>query len=359
MDTIATTTEGSKPPTAPLTIATCDNTCREPWDSFLKNHPNGSFYHLFDWQQINEGYFGHNTYYLSASRGEVITGILPLVLLRSRLFGRILCSLPFVNFGGTVAADTGTEERLIGEAVSLCKNVEADYLEIRSPESLTADLPVSLHKVSMTVRLDGDPETLWSRFTSKHRTNIRRVYKHGIEVEAGGEELVNTFYQVLSESWRSMGTPIYRRSYFQEILKRFPNNTRIFVCRQNNRPIAVALNGEFNGTVEGMWLGSRPEARRLQASYALYWEMIKDACERGYTHFHLGRSTVESGGESFKKKWNAEARQLHWYYHLPHGGPLPQLKVDNPKYRLAIAAWRRMPLGITTFAGHWIARSIP
>lgn len=360
MDKMTSATEGlSNPHSTPVRVETFDDPRPDRWDAFLDEHPGGSFYHLHGWQSINQSHFGHETFYLIAKRGELTQGVLPLVLLRSRLFGRILCSLPFVNYGGAVAVDAETERCLIKEAIAISQRVRADYLEVRSPHTLAMDLPVARHKVSMTLHLDADPETVWKGFASKHRTNIRRVYKHGVVVQAGGAELLGEFYQVISEAWRSMGTPIYHRRYFQEIISHYPNRTRIFVCRQENRPIAVAFNGEFNKVVEGLWLGSRPEARHLQASYVLYWEMIKDACERGLSRFHLGRSTTESGGESFKRKWNAESRPLHWYYYMPQGGHIPQLNVNNPKYRLAISTWRRLPLWVTTLIGPWIARSIP
>ena len=75
--------------------------------------------------------------------------------------------------------------------------------------------------------------------------------------------------------------------------------------------------------------------------------------------FHLGRSTASSGGEEFKRKWNAEAAQLYWYFHRTAPGPMPELNVDNPKYRLAIAAWQRLPMWMTRIAGPKLARLIP
>jgi len=108
-----------------------------------------------------------------------------------------------------------------------------------------------------------------------------------------------------------------------------------------------------------MWAGSHPDFRRLQANYVLYWEMIKDACERGYSSYHLGRSTVETGGESFKKKWNAESSQLYWQYYMPGGNGMPQLNTGNPKYRMAISAWRKLPLALTRLIGPHLSRSIP
>ena len=87
--------------------------------------------------------------------------------------------------------------------------------------------------------------------------------------------------------------------------------------------------------------------------------MIKYACENGFEKFHLGRSTVESGGEFFKKKWNAYPTQLYWQYILGKKREIPRLNVDNPKYRVAIGAWKTMPAVITNAFGPFLARSIP
>lgn len=342
-----------------LTVSQVADRDAAAWDDFLARQPDGAFYHLYGWRRVNESAFGHRMLCLAARRDGRIDGILPLVFVQSRVFGRILCSMPFVNYGGIVAKDAESEASLLEAARDQARELRADYLELRSPRALQTEMPASLRKISMTIRLAPDPDTLWKGFSSKHRTGIRRVYKHGVTVAAGGPELLDAFYEVLAESWRNLGTPIYRKSYFAAILREFPKQTRLFVCRQGERPVAAAFNGEFNGVVEGMWMGSRPEARNLQAGYALYWEMIKDACERGFSRYHLGRSTTDSGGESFKKKWNAESQQLFWYYHRPQDGPMPELNVDNPRYRMAIAAWRRLPVSVTTTVGPLLARGIP
>ena len=119
------------------------------------------------------------------------------------------------------------------------------------------------------------------------------------------------------------------------------------------------MMGLHNGIVEGMWLGTRARYRRDYVGYVLYWELIKQACERGHTRFHLGRSTKDSGGETFKRKWNAELEQLYWHYLLRGRASMPSLNPDNPKYRLAIGAWQKLPVAVTQVVGPVIARSIP
>ena len=329
------------------------------WDAFVGSRPDGSFYHCRGWQRLIEGYFGHETHYLEARDGATLTGVLPLVLTRSRIFGRILCSMPFVNYGGPVAADEVTMRELVAAAQAHAQALQADYLELRCAAPIDTDMRVSLHKISMTVALQRDPDQLWSGFTSKHRTAIRRVYKDGLTAKSGGRELLGTFYSVMQRSWRDLGTPLYAPSYFEAIFDEFPEQVRIFVCQRGDEPVAVAFNGYFAGKVEGMWAGTTQAGHDLSANYVLYWEMLKDACERGYTLYHLGRSTAGSGAEQFKKKWNAEPHQLYWYYFRPEGDEAPVVNVNHPTFRFGIAAWRKLPLWATRVLGPPLARNIP
>jgi FemAB-related protein (PEP-CTERM system-associated) len=332
---------------------------RAEWDAFVAAN-GGSLYHLFDWKDINERSLGHDCEYLAARDASgAIHGVLPLVFVRSRLFGRILCSMPFMNYGGPVSRSPAAAAALTAQATERAQALGADYLELRCPEALDTTMPVSLRKISMTVPLVPDAEALFNSFSQKHRKNIRRAQKNELTVRKGGIDLLDDFFHILELSWRSLGTPMYSKDYFKRLLETFPANTCVFTCSWKGAPVAVALTGHYNGVVEGMWAGARQELRHLDANYVLYWEMLRDACQAGHKLFHLGRSTSQSGAEQFKSKWNAETHQLYWYFHRPDGGPMPQLNVDNPKFKLAIAAWRKMPLWATRLVGPPVARLIP
>jgi len=275
------------------------------------------------------------------------------------LFGRILCSLPFVNYCGPSASTPDVEKTLLHRAYEIADEEQVDYLELRGLHTCDDRLPQSRSKVSMSIQLANDPDSLWSAFRSKHRNNIRRAYKSRLNVKSGHIELLDAFYDLMCQSWRDLGTPIYRKQYFRSILEAFGDKVQIFVVYNGNIPVATAFNGYSANTVEGMWAGSPFKHRKLQSNYVLYWEMIKSACVEGLEHFHLGRTSVESGGEAFKTKWGATTKQLYWQYYLPDNGEIPQLNVNNPKYALAINVWRKMPLWITRVAGPIIARNIP
>ena len=329
------------------------------WSDYVDSRPAATFYHRLEWKGVMEQCFGHPTFYLMAKDGDSVAGILPLVFIKSRLFGSMLCSMPFLNFGGVVADRPDVERELLEKASSLVEELEADYLELRHLKRSEMKLPERLHKVSMTVELQEDPELLWNGFKSKHRRNIRKALKSGMEYRQGRQELLDDFYDVLSRGWRTLGTPIYAKSFFRDVLDTFGDAVEISMVTYQGRPIATAFDGFHGGTVEGMWAYALRDYSRLEPNYFLYWKLIERACRRGLRVYHLGRSTAGSTAEFFKSKWNADSRQLHWEYVLGRAKELPYLDVSNPKYQLAMAAWRRMPLKMTHWIGPALSRNIP
>ncbi len=343
-----------------MIVEYADKTDLEAWNAYVDSSASGSFYHRYEWRGVFEESVGHDCYYIMArSNTNEVVGVLPLVHLRSRLFGSILCSLPFLNYAGVCATEVGAQAVLIEEAQALAERLQVNYLELRSATALQTAMPSSTSKVSMTIDLVADAEVLWNGFASKHRTAVRRAAKNGLEVSRGGPELLESFYTVMAESWRDLGTPFYHRGFFRSITDAFGSDIDVFVCRKEGRDVAVAMNGAGNGIVEGMWAGMSGSGRKLMANYVLYWEMIRDACERGFSTYHLGRSTQGSGAEWFKKKWRAQSQQLNWYYHPVRSNAMPALNVDNPKYALAIRAWRHIPVAVASVVGPGIAKSIP
>ena len=82
-----------------------DLTDPRQWDPYVTGHPDGSLYHLCRWDRVLPRVTGHRLMRLAAvDRGQV-KGVLPLVFMRSLLFGRMLVSMPYFNYGGILADD--------------------------------------------------------------------------------------------------------------------------------------------------------------------------------------------------------------------------------------------------------------
>ena len=90
----------------------------------------------------------------------------------------------------------------------------------------------------------------------------------------------------------------------------------------------------------------------------MYWELMRRAAERGIRIFDYGRSKVGTGSYSFKKNWGFEPEPLHYEYRLIRADTVPDLNPLNPKYRMFINLWKRLPLGVTRLVGPHLVKNL-
>ncbi|NJD18598.1 MAG: peptidoglycan bridge formation protein FemAB, partial [Gemmatimonadetes bacterium] len=75
------------------------------WDGFLADRAEGTYAHLLGWGSVFKEAFGHAWQGLAAQEGDDLAGVLPLVRVKSVLFGDYLVSMPFINYGGPGGSD--------------------------------------------------------------------------------------------------------------------------------------------------------------------------------------------------------------------------------------------------------------
>src|SRR6187200_2713691 len=132
------------------------------WDQYVERHPEGSIDHLWRWRDVFSRVFDHQSTYLVARRSGAIAGVLPLVHFRSRLFGRFLVSVPFLNYGGVLASNGGAADALIARARDIAQSFGASHVELRHTGRQFTDLPCRAHKLKLTRPLPPTPEAFWS-----------------------------------------------------------------------------------------------------------------------------------------------------------------------------------------------------
>jgi FemAB-related protein (PEP-CTERM system-associated) len=330
------------------------------WDEYVQAFPGSSIYHLSAWKRVLEPSLGHPAYYLYAEdEDKGLVGVLPLTHMKSWLFGSRLISLPCFNYGGVCAGDSAVQMALIRQAMEIARTVGAQHIELRQAESYPWQLPVKQHRVAMVLDLPGSWSALWQGFSAKLRNQIRKGEQQGFEFRQGGEEELESFYQVFSRNMRDLGTPVQGKKLFQAVLATFPERARICTVYRGAKPLASGLVLGFRDTLEIPWASSLREYNSSCANMLLYWGVLRYACDAGYAFFDFGRSAPCSGTCRFKAQWGAKPRPLYWYYWLREGGDLPALHPENPKYHLAIQLWKRMPLPLSRALGPLLARSMP
>jgi hypothetical protein len=112
------------------------------WNAFVVAQPDGTFFHLAEWQYVLKRSFGLASHYLLAEgpAGE-IRGVLPLARVKSLLFGDALVSTPFCVYGGVLAADDDAHVALTRAACVLARKLNVDHLEMRNRKRQHPDWP--------------------------------------------------------------------------------------------------------------------------------------------------------------------------------------------------------------------------
>lgn len=312
------------------------------------------------WLNVLRAGLGHDVYAVEATAGGCTVGFLPLALVSSMLFGRFLVSLPYLNTNGVVAPAADVQAELVSRAATLADELNVRYLELRheAPIAHPALNAALTSKVHMRLPLPATGEQLWKGFDPKVRNQIRKGEKGNFAVAWGAAELLDGFHDVLSENMRDLGSPVYGKALFAEILSAFPGDAEICLVREGEKPVAAALLLHGWGITEVPTASALKQYNPSNVNMLMYHHLLRRAVERGQRVFDFGRSTTEGSTFKFKKQWGAHPHPATWQYRV-FQGEVGDMRPDNPRYQRAIKLWQRLPVALTRRLGPLIVRGIP
>ncbi|MHC4205455.1 MAG: FemAB family XrtA/PEP-CTERM system-associated protein [Planctomycetota bacterium] len=335
------------------------NSNRPELDDFVRGMPEAKLCHLFAWAQNVVRPLGHKSFHLVAYQNDIVCGILPLTLIRSRLFGNRMISQAFSNYGGPLAENETVIKALYERAIELSKENGCHSIEFRNVAPLPYDLHQRTDKVTMCLPLTSDPDEIWKRLRPQMRNRIRKAEKAGLTVATGGSEMLADFYRIWTRRMHQLGTPCYPRRLFIAVLRAFPDDSCIFIVHLNRTPVGGLFVYGFNGLAQSRWGAVLTEYNDISPNYLLNWAAMKYFAASGAQWFDFGRSTVNSGQHVFKKRWGAKQIPLAYQYWTRPGHDLSIAKPDNPKYAARVETWKKLPLWFTRLAGPYISCGLP
>jgi FemAB-related protein (PEP-CTERM system-associated) len=306
---------------------------------------------LYAWRTVvREAYSLRSDHLLALDDDDQPRGALAVYEVRHPLFGHHLTTAPFANDGGLHYEDVRARDLLLEEAKRLCAVRRASYLLVRTRgEMLPGFTPEGRYHTAL-VDLSGGADALWARLPSTTRNQVRRGRKEAFEIRTGVSE-IEAFYRVFHRHMRELGSPAHALRYYELIAKHLGDHARFLVVRDGATVVAGALLFTINDTAANLQTVSLREYNRRCPNYLLYWEMLEASCKAGCTRFDMGRSVEGSGNLRFKENWNPDIWPLSYNYHLRTLAAVPFVDPRNPRYRVAIETWRRLPLPVTRALG--------
>ncbi|MGN7613934.1 FemAB family XrtA/PEP-CTERM system-associated protein [Magnetococcales bacterium HHB-1] len=339
-----------------ITITPLKKNDHQAWDQLVHSHPEGTFFHLAGWQNVLTKSFSHQEYYRLAWQENQVVGILPLIRQKSLLFGDALISTPFCVTGGVIAINDTIKNQLEQEAVALAEKLRVDYLEMRleKPRNdhwLRKDLYYGFCKT-----MEKDAKANLMAIPRKQRAEVRKAQRKGLTWQI--DDTTDRCYDLYAQSVRNLGTPVFSRSYFHQLKETFGENCEPLIITLDNEPISAVLSFYYKDQVLPYYGGGGIAARRTGANAYMYWALMDQALSRGAIQFDFGRSKKGTGAYNFKRFFGFTPKPLAYEYHLVQAQEMPDVSPNNPKYKLFINLWKRLPVGLSKIAGPWLAKNL-
>ncbi len=329
------------------------------WQAFVDSIDHSNIYQHAKWCALIKKSFGHTPYYITCRKSDgQLGGVFPTVHLKSRLFGSFIVSMPYFNYGGPLSEYGEVEQQMMTYAADLGDKLECSHLEVRETQGREEWLSKQ-HKVTMILRLPESDQMLDKQLGAKVRAQVNKAGRENLQYQVGGAELLEQFYQVFSHNMRDLGTPVYSKQFFASILEQFSDSASIAVVSHKNKPVAVGFLLGYRDKLEIPWASSLRKANPLGANMYMYRQILKTAVERGYGFFDFGRSSIGASTYQYKKQWGAQEYPLHWHYWLKDSNELPELNPNNPKYKMVINAWQKLPVMVANTIGPMLVRNLP
>jgi FemAB-related protein (PEP-CTERM system-associated) len=330
------------------------------WDRFVERHPHATIAHLAAWSAVVHDAYGHRGVSLAAVDDGDLVAVLPLVLMKSRLFGRRLVSMPFLDYGGILATPgTAAERALADAAIALAREHGAASIGLRQRGLTGLDVPATGERVTMLLPLSSE-EAVWKALPSERRNRVRKGQKNGLGAAWGGRALLDDFYDVWAANMRDLGSPAHSRAFFARMLEALGDAARVLLVREPaGRAVGAAVCLCFRDTLLVPWVSSLRDAFALCPNFVLYWEAIAFGCRAGYRALDFGRSFRDRGTYEFKRQWGAVAAPLPWIFLDVIPGAPAAVDRDAGGWATLVEAWKRLPLPVANLVGPWIRGQVP
>ncbi|MDH3444306.1 MAG: aminoacyltransferase, partial [Deltaproteobacteria bacterium] len=239
-----------------LSVSRCDPTDRGEWSALINQVKEANLGHAPEWFAAIKSAYGHSPIYQRVGDGQNVTAAMPAFFIRSRIFGSVVTSMPFLDTGGPCGTSPALNRTLVDSLVEEAKRLGASRVELRCTQELDLPVPASTDKVSLVLPLCDDSDNLWKQFNAKVRNQIRKAERSGLGIEIGGKEKLEEFYEIFSVNMRDLGSPVHSKGFFASLLDAFGSKVKIVIVRYKSVPIGGLVAIAFKDTVFVPWASS-------------------------------------------------------------------------------------------------------
>lgn len=335
------------------------------WDELANSVPQGSIYHTRCWLNvIFATYRQAEPVAFVREEASRLTAGLPAFVVKSRLTGNRIVSLPFTSYCNPLYENQEDCAPLIDAALGFLKDSRASFYELRTLDNLPEPAQgVKKHAYHMThiLSLEGGFERVRKSISSNIVTNKKRADKAGVRIRAAvSERDLKAFYFVHAVTRKKQGFPIQPFSFFRNIFEIMgpPGHARFLLAELEGKVVAGIVLFLFKNMASYEIGASLPEYLEARPNHLLLWNAVESACAEGRLFFDFGKSPPDNPGlVEFKRRWGAAVYECPYYYY-PEIAGMMAVEQNSLKHRALRYLYRQTPLTVAQLLGRAIYRHL-
>lgn len=327
-------------------------------------------YHSSAWCRIVAEIGRYRPLCLLRREGGRVTGLLPIMEVRSRLTGNRVGALPFSDECPLLCDDETAAAELMEAALQLSTERGSRFFEMRgapvlmdgstgvAPESF--GLSRTVHFFNYRIPVSRDTDAVFRSFKKNSvRQVINKGFRLGVTVRRGeGDRDLREFYRLYVCNRQGHGIPPQPLALFSMLFERLQGGPQaaLYLAENEGRAVASLVTIRFQGVTFAKYEGIDRSCRHLQPVYPLLWKSIEDSALAGDSYYDMGRTALDNPGlNSFKSHWGTEQSELPYFFYPPGQG-LSVVTSNSWKYRLFTGVFRRTPHRLSVALGSRLFR---
>jgi lipid II:glycine glycyltransferase (peptidoglycan interpeptide bridge formation enzyme) len=298
------------------------------WDVFVDSHPQGMIFHRSEWASVLIEAYGYEPrYHVLETDAGVITAAWPAMLVRSRLTGTRLVTMPFSDHCSPLVRDDHEGRMLLDSVLVDARENVAARVELRGwPESLSApNVLVSAHGyVRHVVDLTPGRDMLLKGLSENARRSVKRAEKNGVTTRFAETPADFDLFLALNRKLRRRHGMLPQPVRFFHAIRRNlieRGMGSILLAERAGVPLAALLLLRHRDVTLDKYAVNDPSLLEYRGSHLAMWKAIEAEAARGARWYDMGRSDATAVSlHRFKEQWGAAMIDAPYYYHPAPGG---------------------------------------
>lgn len=328
------------------------------WNRYVGEHEHAIAWHNYEWSDLVGKHFNTVFYPLAVMMSSSICGILPLFKVKTLTGGVKLISVPHAVAGGALVNGSEEADILLNRAVAMTKDLGASALILKQYKvQMPGELKTDAGYYNRELDLSGGTERLWDSLSELNKNELLSERKEGLVLDHPFEE-INTFYKILLGHHHRRGIPCVSRSWIRDLINL--GWYEVAVIRRGERILAATMTKTFRDTVSFPFTCLASDDREsINATYHLYWQLIRKYSENGFRIFHSGRIPDDDQTETYRLGWGGKKHPYFYQYYPDRGQKTESGTKQSSKRRYFEAVWRKAPRSMARILGPAIVRQFP